>query len=157
MAKIYYIRVSMCAHTQMFYNWKRGFSCKTCVQQSLPKLSCDITSSPIEWIEWHHSATQFVPDLGSYPSLLSPRPCTGPQVERHLTFYLFIFFKKKEGRRETCIILTLSLWGFFFDRILWKKEKRKKKWDHLGYEAKGSFRLTLDLPIFLFLKITNYL
>ena len=78
----------------------------------------------------------------------------------HLLFiYLFFFKKKKEGRRETCIILTLSLWVFFFffDRTLWKKEKRKKKWDHLGYEAKGSFRLTLDLPIFLFLKITNYL
>ena len=131
MAKIYYIRVSMCAHTQMFYNWKRGFSCKTCVQQSLPKLSCDITSSPIEWIEWHHSATQFVPDLGSYPSLLSPRPCTGPQVERHLTFYLFIYFFLKKKRKEEERLVLFSRWAseffFFFLIELFERKKKERK------------------------------
>ena len=127
MAKIYYIRVSMCAHTQMFYNWKRGFSCKTCVQQSLPKLSCDITSIPIEWIEWHHSATQFVPDLGSYPSLLSPRPCTGPQVERHLTFYLFIFFFKKRKEEERLALFSRWASEFFFFFFLIELFERKKK------------------------------
>ena len=127
-----------------------------------------ITSQIILWYNLKSNRMDWMAPLGNpvctwsglVPiSAIPPALYGAPNRETsHLLFiYLFIFLKK---RKEEERLVLFSRWAsevFFFDRILWKKEKRKKKWDHLGYEAKGSFRLTLDLPIFLFLKITNYL